>query len=197
MEHTPGPWGIPEPDEDITYLAVTYKGKADTQVIAIVNGPGSGATRDSMIANARLIAAAPELLRGCNAALAYLADPASKFTNNRTSAAEIIRAAIAKATGNKATPPANDRNRARRPVLRKPAELMRSHMKPYSPLGMIEQLPALKKGYKGKNPAGGRRAFAKYGGVGPLPALWMRGVGEGEIRVKLQIMPGQLTLIPW
>ena len=44
-----------------------------------------------------LHAAAPELLRGCNAALAYLADPASKFEENRRTAREIISDAIAKA----------------------------------------------------------------------------------------------------
>jgi len=43
--------------------------------------------------------AAPELLQGCNAALAYLADPASKFSENRQEAAKIIRAAIAKVEG--------------------------------------------------------------------------------------------------
>jgi hypothetical protein len=50
-------------------------------------------------ANARLIATAPDLLRGCQAALAYLCDPASAFPENRAAAAEIIRAAVAKAEG--------------------------------------------------------------------------------------------------
>jgi hypothetical protein len=76
-------------------------------------------------------------------------------------------------------------------------------LKEYSPLGRIEQLPELKSEYRGKSSAGGRRAIFKSAGVGPLSARWMRGVeirGPGtsyEIRVKLQITPGQLTLIPW
>ena len=41
--------------------------------------------------------AAPELLRGCNAALAYLATPRSKFKENREAAEKIISDAIAKA----------------------------------------------------------------------------------------------------
>ena len=46
-----------------------------------------------------LHAATPELLRGCVAALAYLADPQSKFRENREAAANIIRTAIAKVEG--------------------------------------------------------------------------------------------------
>ena len=43
--------------------------------------------------------AARDLLRGCQAALAYLADPPSEFPGNRAEATAIIRVAIAKATG--------------------------------------------------------------------------------------------------
>ena len=46
-----------------------------------------------------LFASAPDLLSGCEAALAYLADPPSKFKKNRDAAVSIIRAAIAKAQG--------------------------------------------------------------------------------------------------
>ena len=70
-------------------------------------------------------------------------------------------------------------------------------MKAYAPLGMIEQLPELKATYRGKNPAGGRRCVWKYGGTGPLPARWERGLQNmGEERVKLTISPTQLTLTP-
>jgi hypothetical protein len=48
-------------------------------------------------ANARLMGAAPSLYRGCMAALAYLADPASPYAENRAEAVRIIRAAVAEA----------------------------------------------------------------------------------------------------
>lgn len=54
---------------------------------------------EQVLANAKLIAAAPELLRGCQAAAAYLIDPASKHASNRQEAAKIILDAIAKAEG--------------------------------------------------------------------------------------------------
>ncbi len=43
---------------------------------------------------ARLFAAAPALLRGCQATLAYLADPPSKFPENRAEAVRIIQEAL-------------------------------------------------------------------------------------------------------
>jgi len=46
----------------------------------------------------RCVNAFDDLLRGCKAALAYLADPPSNFHENRKETAEIIRSAIAKAT---------------------------------------------------------------------------------------------------
>lgn len=42
-----------------------------------------------------LLAAGTKLLRGCKAALVYLADPPSKFASNRAEATKIIREAIA------------------------------------------------------------------------------------------------------
>lgn len=48
-------------------------------------------------ANARLIAAAPELYRACQAAMAYLAYPTpSKFIENRKAATELLVAALSK-----------------------------------------------------------------------------------------------------
>ena len=70
-----------------------------------------------------------------------------------------------------------------------------STLKEYAPIGMIEQLPELKSTYSGKNPAGGRRAFCKSAGVGPLQARWERGIEyRYDIRVKLATNPQQLTL---
>ena len=48
---------------------------------------------------ADLVGATPDLLNGCLAALAYLADPPSKFESNRKDAIKIIEAAVAKAKG--------------------------------------------------------------------------------------------------
>lgn len=58
---------------------------------------------------AQLIAAAPDLLRGCQAALAYLADPPSIYPENRAEAAEIIRAAIGQVAEGLAVPDARER----------------------------------------------------------------------------------------
>ena len=46
---------------------------------------------------AELIHALPDLVDGCYAALAYLADPRSKFKANRDAATETIRGALRKA----------------------------------------------------------------------------------------------------
>jgi len=90
--HTPGPW------RKTAGLVVS---SSTGQVVAITAGDGvvrfhGGETDD---ANARLIAAAPALLRGCQAALAYLAAPPSRYPGNRDEAVRIIEAAIAAASG--------------------------------------------------------------------------------------------------
>ena len=87
-KHTPGPWeakihsdpqwGIMKKGEDFHYIAITSQGNDE--------------------ANALLIAAVPDLLRGCMAALAYWDSP---FPENQETAKEIIRAAIAKAGADK------------------------------------------------------------------------------------------------
>ena len=51
-------------------------------------------TLDTASPVAQLIAAAPDLLRGCQAAMAYLADPSSVYPENRAEAILIIRAAL-------------------------------------------------------------------------------------------------------
>lgn len=55
--------------------------------------------REEQEANARLLAAAPDLYRACQAAAAYLSDPASPFESNRKEADRIIMAALALAEG--------------------------------------------------------------------------------------------------
>ena len=109
MNHTPGPWsmsgqlivGSPEPvpnpkvapyGKTVASICWDYCGDTNPPEPRIKwNKEG--------LANAQLIAAAPDLLKGCQAAMAYLADPRSKFKVNRDVAADFIRAAIAKALG--------------------------------------------------------------------------------------------------
>lgn len=50
------------------------------------------------IEHCQLHRAAAQLLRGCQAAIAYLADPPDKFKENRQVATEIIMKAISEAT---------------------------------------------------------------------------------------------------
>ena len=88
MRQNPGPSVVSEHGDDPYTIAV------DGRHIASVKTQAAE-TSD----NARLIAAAPELLRGCQAALAYLVDPPSKFEENREEAARIIIEAIRKAKG--------------------------------------------------------------------------------------------------
>lgn len=91
-QHTAGPWkqGINYPERIIGgNKIIAYSGQL----------PDDGLVTEEEKANARLIAAAPELLTGCYAALAYLADPPSAYRDNREAAVEILRAAIAKAEG--------------------------------------------------------------------------------------------------
>lgn len=82
-KHTPGPW------------YETGTGNHQGLVISESTGANVAVVYDKR--DARLIAAAPDLLRGCQAAIAYLADPASKFPENRAEAERIILEAIAKA----------------------------------------------------------------------------------------------------
>jgi hypothetical protein len=91
-KHTPGPWGV------LDHAILSEKVNAYGNFWVAGFGRGDAQLTEEDHANARLIAAAPELLDGCNAALAYLADPPSEFKENRKAAVAIIRAAIAKAT---------------------------------------------------------------------------------------------------
>lgn len=87
-----------EGDEEV----LVYEGSPGGPVICCVWYLGTDFDEDpprNAIRNARLIAAAPKLLRGCQSALAYLVDPASRFPENREEAARIIRDAVCEATG--------------------------------------------------------------------------------------------------
>lgn len=90
-KHTPGPWHYQDRSDAYTHIVRNAEGNS-----IIVYAPQS--TRPEAEANARLAAAAPELLEACQMMLGIMAlknwegDPV----------AEKARAAIAKATGEKA-----------------------------------------------------------------------------------------------
>jgi hypothetical protein len=110
-QHTPGPWTLGD-ESELRGELLPIGSNTDAPVIGkYVWGPVAEVyfpleestvaqqAREMALANARLIAAAPDLLRGCQAAIAYLADPPSKFEVNRDEAVRIILCAIAKAEG--------------------------------------------------------------------------------------------------
>lgn len=106
--HTPGPWSSHGCSvyQDSTWKDGTQSGG---RVIALAHEQADvdGMPSDEDLANARLIAAAPELLAACRATLAYLGCEAEELdregkhnaaANTRELAAQ-LRAAIAKAEG--------------------------------------------------------------------------------------------------
>lgn len=96
-KHTPGPWALQmaedcqgrQLDEMVKWVVT-----ANSHDLWISTGPTWDAEHDAeALANAHLIAAAPELLQACKVAVRYL-DP-----SQYVSAIRLIDAAIAKATG--------------------------------------------------------------------------------------------------
>ena len=90
-KHTQGPWGLNE------YIDGEFEvyGKGEERVAMCGFYGQSDATSK---ANAALISAAPDLLKGCEAALEAILDPnADGFTADKLEA--VLRAAISKATG--------------------------------------------------------------------------------------------------
>lgn len=93
--HTPGPWNI-------LWVNVA-KDPRDNSAASIETGTGSIialnlAKKEHAEGNARLIAAAPDLLAACNRALTELAEPVMLHVALPRICAE-LRAAIAKAEG--------------------------------------------------------------------------------------------------
>lgn len=77
-KHTPGPW---ETSTDYMEISPSSGPKSHVELARIV-GPGEGSsfyTYDEASANARLIAAAPELLAACKALLAEVGDVVCSF----------------------------------------------------------------------------------------------------------------------
>jgi hypothetical protein len=93
-QHTPGPWFV-TPDGAAVYEKDGYGYRGDTVC-------GLPSRSDSRAANARLIAAAPDLLEALKvAAKAELYDPATGLIDADVLdiVQDVARAAIAKATG--------------------------------------------------------------------------------------------------
>jgi hypothetical protein len=89
-KHTPGPWRIG--DAGMTVFGPKVEGKL-ADIVAQLFRPKTTAESQIRKANARLIAAAPDLLEACRAGLSVCEAESANWQ------AEIIRAAIAKATG--------------------------------------------------------------------------------------------------
>jgi hypothetical protein len=90
-QHTPGPWRIYE-DGMIGSASV----RRFPEMTVIKPGTVKGETIGVAMANAKLIAAAPELLAACKAAMAF---GSQGDTHDGLSVSEILRAAVAKAEG--------------------------------------------------------------------------------------------------
>ena len=86
MSHTPAPW-FTEATSKIGHFAV-----CDAEGFTVCNPSPMG------VANARLIAAAPELLDACARALDLLTDP-DATDNDADIVTDILRAAFEKARG--------------------------------------------------------------------------------------------------
>jgi hypothetical protein len=97
IKHTPGPWMDDQADHDAPYQDIRIKGGSPRRTVCIVwidDAPvhDFNAEQD---ANARLIAAAPDMLQALQAVLAFIEgepDAVEPF--------DMVRAAYAKAGGN-------------------------------------------------------------------------------------------------
>ena len=89
MTHTPGPWSYSQESVDPEWWIVTIKGGL---IVANVNA------HLCQVANARLIAAAPDMLEALTEAAKYF-ELLSVNSMIAEDGRDIVRAAIAKATG--------------------------------------------------------------------------------------------------
>lgn len=96
--HTPGPWLI----EDGTFVYRLNNADINTFCLQVQGGytdQGTRTTKDELSANARLIAAAPDLLSACYLAAVRLEGGSEAERNFNASIAKQLREAIAKAEG--------------------------------------------------------------------------------------------------
>jgi len=90
-KHTPGPWSVRKPGGTVV-ITLDARHGGYCEVARTV----SGSLNSQREANARLIASAPDLLEALILALPYVEDASDSAS---PADQEIIRAAIAKATG--------------------------------------------------------------------------------------------------
>ena len=99
-KHTPGPWSGGDSDLQVSTLSVHGKTDGDHSTVCRLVSPEHGMPIDEIMANARLIAAAPDMLEALQLASTMLATGMPEY--DARDAKEVIDAAIAKATGARA-----------------------------------------------------------------------------------------------
>lgn len=98
-KHTPGRWWVSGEDNDEVHCSIFVQDMDCNMHIALVKPPCVGDTipAEQLKANARLIAAAPDLLealKACNEAMSYMSEYDIPIT-----LPDMVKAAIAKAIG--------------------------------------------------------------------------------------------------
>ena len=98
--HTPGPWMLGDSDLPVSSLAVCGLpvGRRHGTIVRFAKPRPDGVSFEESYCNARLIAAAPELLEALQALASADFGPA-EWTESAERAALLARAAIRKATG--------------------------------------------------------------------------------------------------
>lgn len=102
-KHTPGPWYAPPLPASGTDLGIMHlpQNKAPVLVALVVIDEDDPQTDDEHAANARLIAAAPDLLAACDRLMVAWEERGVSTAHDWADAVSMARAAIAKATGQK------------------------------------------------------------------------------------------------
>lgn len=101
VKHTPGPWNIGSSDLPVSRMSIHCKGHKDSchSTVALMVSRGViGISHDEEFANARLIAAAPDLLKALETLLS-LHDARVDTADAWNVSMEEARAAISKAIG--------------------------------------------------------------------------------------------------
>ena len=94
-KHTKGPWFCPTPLHGTFYV----EARIDGGMLQEVASCGPTAEPSQQAANARLLAAAPELLEALKLALEYWRHRQQRYKNRSPVWVQAARAAITKATG--------------------------------------------------------------------------------------------------
>lgn len=99
-KHTPGPWVVSAKSRT-TIKQADFLGETNVLVASASGHPNSGLfpTDEEAIHNAHLIAAAPDLLDACRVMLDHVGYASCESSVQRQGLQKMLRAAIAKATG--------------------------------------------------------------------------------------------------